>query len=92
MEEGKDRGATERRKLHQARLQTAVDEMLKSPNGRYFLRWLIEMTGTFEAAYPPDHARAAFREGERAVGCAVFALVLERGGVEKILLEEIEHA
>lgn len=91
MEERRDERFKERRKLHQTRLWTAVDEMLKSPNGRYFLRWLVEMTGTLEAAYPLDHARAAFREGERAVGCAVFALVLERGGADKILLEEIKH-
>ena len=78
-----------KRDLHAARLSGAVDELLASADGRYFLRWLVEMTGTFEAAYPMDHGRAAFREGQRAVGCAIFALVVERGGGDKILQEDI---
>lgn len=83
-------GIEERQKLHLARLAHAVDELLKKPDGRYFLSWLIQMTGTLEASYPPDHASAAFREGQRAVGCAVLALVRERGGAGKIM--EVKNA
>lgn len=81
----------ERAELHAAKLRGAVDGLLKSPDGRYFLRWLVEMTGTLEAGFPLDHARAAFSEGQRAVGCAVFALVMERGGADKILAEEANN-
>lgn len=82
----------ERNELHAARLRGAVDDLLKSPDGRYFLRWIVEKTGTLQASYPEDHASAAYREGTRAVGCAVFALVVERGGADKILAEDVNNA
>lgn len=82
----------ERNELHAARLRGAVDGLLKNPDGRYFLRWIVEKTGTLEAGFPLDHAKAAFSEGQRSVGCAIFALVVERGGADKILAEDVNNA
>ena len=82
--------ATAKKTLHESMLRGAVRELLKSPDGRYFLRWLVLGNRTLEAAYPADHATAAFREGARAVGCAVLALAIAENGAQTILREEAE--
>ena len=70
------------------RLKACAAELLKSPDGRFFLRWLVEASGSLRASYQDSHGQAAFQEGKRAVGCAVFALICGLPGFEKIFKEE----
>ncbi len=67
------------RALHEEKLLNGVKESLKSPDGRYFLRWLVDSSGLLSASYPQEHALAAYREVQRSVGAAVFALLVKAG-------------
>ena len=60
--------------LHYSKLKGVVESLGKSPDGIYFLRWLIHGTGVLKAGFPADHARAAFTEGQRSVGLPVLQL------------------
>lgn len=64
---------------HLARLGGAVGALLATPDGRYFLRWLILGTGVLRAVLPRDHAEAAFDAGQRGVGLSVLRLCVMRG-------------
>ncbi len=64
----------EEQELHQARLKGVVRTLAKTPDGQYFLRWLVQGTGVFRADYPADHVRAAFDAGQRAVGLSIVTL------------------
>ena len=77
-----------RQRETEGRLKALAAELLKNPEGRFFLRWLIEASGTFKAKYPESHAQAAFQEGSRAIGCALFALICDLEGFEQIFREE----
>lgn len=60
--------------LHCSRLQGAVEQLGKTPDGIYFLRWLVHGTGVLQAPFPADYARAAFQAGQRGVGLSVLQL------------------
>lgn len=75
--------------LRQARLEDAVRALSASPDGRYFLRWLIHGSGLFRAAFPPGHAEAAFLEGRRSMGLSVLQLCVNVGADNGILNNEV---
>ena len=60
--------------LHYSKLRGVVEALGKTPDGLYFLRWLIHGTGTLKVGFPVDHARAAFTEGQRSVGLSILQL------------------
>lgn len=76
----------EARLLHEAKLAGAVTLLLDNADGVYFLRWLVNEAGLFTARYPDEGA--AFREGKRLIGAAVFALVVGCGGAAKFFEED----
>ncbi|MGE9985381.1 hypothetical protein [Desulfovibrio sp. SGI.169] len=67
----------EKQAIHQARLTSVARELAKSPDGQYFLCWLMRISGAFQAKYPHDHAQAAFEEGKRVIGLSVLSLCVE---------------
>lgn len=64
----------EAQELHRARLEGVVRTLATTPDGQYFLRWLVRGTGVFRSDYPADHVRAAFDAGQRAVGLSIVTL------------------
>lgn len=72
-DEGRKR-LQEAQELHRAKLEGVVRKLAKTPDGQYFLRWLVRGTGVFQANYPADHVRAAFDAGQRAVGLSIVTL------------------
>lgn len=72
-DEGRKR-LREAQELHKARLEGVVRKLANTPDGQYFLRWLVQGTGVFRADYPADHVRAAFDAGQRAVGLSIVTL------------------
>lgn len=47
--------------------------MLRNPQSRRFLWWLISSCGIYGTSYSETHAAAAFREGERNVALKILA-------------------
>ena len=65
-DEGRER-LQEAQELHRAKLEGVVRKLANTPDGQYFLRWLVRGTGVF-------HVRAAFDAGQRAVGLSIVTL------------------
>lgn len=66
----------------------ALVSIAATPDGMLFLRWLIDHSQILKTAYPGDHAQAAYREGQRAIGAQLIALARKAGVLPKILEEE----
>ena len=49
--------------------------LLSRPEGRRVLRRLLGRTGLFAASFSPDPLTLAYREGGRAVGLALVAMI-----------------
>ena len=77
-DEGRKR-LQEAQELHRAKLEGVVRKLANTPDGQYFLRWLVQGTGVFRADYPADHVRAAFDAGQRAVGLSIVTLCAAAG-------------
>lgn len=75
-------------KQHKAALLDATRLLLSCPAGRHYLKWLITPTLFYTPGLPAGHAEAAFREGMRSIGQAVFSLVVETGAGGEIFKEE----
>ena len=73
---------------HETRLLNAAALLMGNPDGVYFLRWLIGESGALAVRYPADYRDAAFREGKRVIGAAVFAKVVACGGAGKFFEED----
>lgn len=82
------RVTSEDMELHYSRLQGAVETLGKTPDGVYFLRWLVHGTGVLQAPFPADHARAAFQAGQRGVGLSVLQLCTAVNLAEEVLHEK----
>lgn len=78
----------ERKREEEKRLAAYVDLLLADPEGRHFLRWLVNESHYFQAGYPESHSQAAFTEGSRAVGQVLFSLILKSGKREKFFEED----
>lgn len=73
-------GASPARQQWRAGLRQAVDDLMTSPQGRGFLRWLLQAGLCFTAACPGPGAPAGriyWEEGRRHVGVAVLRLLHE---------------
>ncbi len=73
---------------HKAALLDATRLLLSCPEGRHYLKWLIKPTLFYKPGMPEGHAEAAFREGMRSIGQAVFSLAVETGAAGEIFKEE----
>ena len=71
----------------QARLLRVLKGLAANRDGRDFLRWLMDECGTLRAAYPADHAGAAWDAGRRAVGCRILKLCMA-AGIGGLIMEE----
>lgn len=58
-----------------------------SDDGLCFLRWLVQATEAASARFLAPE-QAAFREGQRAVGCAVLELCIMAGIAQAVLEKE----
>lgn len=77
--------AAEQARQERQQLCAALRELVRHEEGLFFLRWLCQMSGIFQAVYPQSHAEAAFREGRRSVGLEVLRLAQEDGIAANIL-------
>lgn len=84
-------GPREKHRLHQARLTGVVRELAKSPDGQYFLRWLMGISGALQASFPPDHAQAAFGAGKRVIGLSVLSLCAAAQETSFLFNEEVNN-
>lgn len=89
-EEDKPSGmvSSEDLELHYSRLQGAVEQLGKTADGIYFLRWLVHGTGVLQSPFPADYARAAFQAGQRGVGLSVLQLCTAVNLAGKVLHEK----
>lgn len=70
------------------RLCNIIVSIASTPDGLFFMRWLIGQSQILMAAYPADHAQAAYREGRRSTGAQLIALARKAGVLPEILKEE----
>ena len=76
------------RELEKARiLHAAVGKLAAHPDGRFFLRWLIDETGALRQEFPRDDRVAMWNAGRRAFGLQVLGLCAAHG-VADILMEK----
>lgn len=72
--------AAARARRQEARLLACLDGLMRGPEGRAFLRWLLACCRCFEAQAPAAQAsplaeRLVFAEGARQVGMQVLSLL-----------------
>lgn len=80
--EGIAREAEEdRERLKQERLKWAEDlrKVLKAPEGRNVLWWILSNAGVFRSSYTGDANSTFFKEGARNLGLTVLNEVLTHG-------------
>lgn len=70
------------------RFCNAIVSLASTSDGLLFLRWLIGQSQILMAAYPADHAQAAYREGRRSMGAQLIALARKAGVLPEILKED----
>ena len=83
--DGDERQRLEREKMRI--LQVVVGKLSSHPDGRFFLRWLIDETGALKQEFPRDARTAMWNAGRRAFGLQVLGICAAHG-VADILLEK----
>ena len=56
-------------------IDEGIRELLASPNGRYFIWWMLELTHIFQNAFGESAKRTAFLLGEQNIGQHLLARI-----------------
>lgn len=59
------------------KLQEAIRQNMRTPEGRLLLRWLLDVSRLYNAEYTPESGAMYFVQGQRAVGMALFSLIAQ---------------
>ena len=73
------------RETIEARVSDMVRVLAQCTDGRFFLKWLLELSGFFQVRYPENHAVATWQEGKRFIGSEIVRLAQHAGVAGKIL-------
>ena len=87
-DEHKAQALRETREAAERAFCNALINIAATPEGLLFMRWLIDQSQILKSAYPGDHAQAAYREGQRAIGAQLIALARKAGVLPEILKKE----
>ncbi len=60
--------------LHKESMDNAVAMLMGSKDGRYFINYLLEITGVLKAVYSSPEV-ISFNEGRRSIGCELIQLL-----------------
>lgn len=80
MEAQKERADIERKAL-----VDAMGALMQTPEGRHVVRWIVQTSGAFVAAYCSTLSMAQYREGRRSMGMDVLKLCQDSGTADKLL-------
>lgn len=83
MEAQKERADMERRALVEA-----MGAIMQTPSGQHIVRWIVQTSGAFVAAYCSTLSMAQYREGRRSLGMDVLKLCQDSGTADKLLQSE----
>ncbi len=78
VDEAEDLAPRQRRKKTKAdQARDDLKAVLALPEGRRFIRRVLEKTAPFSSSFSPDAGEMAFREGHRNVGLILVAMLAE---------------
>lgn len=75
------------------KLQEAIRQNMRTPEGRFLLRWMLDISRLYNAEYTPESGALYFVQGQRSVGVEIFKLITsENSNNMAILTEENKNA
>jgi hypothetical protein len=77
--------------LAQSKLEGVVQQLSRTNDGIFFLRWIIQETGVLQQGYPADDRLSVYQSGRRSVGMQIFSICAAVKCVDKICAREPEE-